>query len=143
MNPIEFNNLASELVAGNTPAKIRTAISRAYYAVFLIGLELLNGELGFGIPTHKAHKEIKYCLSNSGDTEFKKVSSKFGILQSNRVSADYHPERTGVENLNNAQSLVILAGSIIKTMRADIVEPRRSQIIKSIQDYRRDILGCA
>ncbi len=137
MDPKEFNNLASELVAGNTPAKIRTAISRAYYAAFLIGAELLDKELGFQVPkSAKGHNRVKVYLNNSGDKEFMEVSSKLGTLQNNRIRADYRPDKTKVENLKNAQSLVEQAESIIRTMRADIDKHRRSQIIAAIRNYR-------
>ena len=45
MNPREFLKVASELVAGATPAKIRTGISRAYYAAYNVGVEVLT-EMG-------------------------------------------------------------------------------------------------
>lgn len=48
MEPREFQILASELVSRNRPADIRTAISRAYYAVFNVGVEVLK-EFGFTI----------------------------------------------------------------------------------------------
>jgi uncharacterized protein (UPF0332 family) len=142
MDPIEFNNLASELAAGNTPAKVRTAISRAYYAAFLIGRELLKNKLGIPITeTGKGHQDIKIYLNNSGDREFEEVSSKLSTLQRDRLQADYFPENGNVERFTKAKSSVEQAESIIKTMRTDINEPRRSKIIRSIQNYRRIISG--
>lgn len=141
MDPKEFNNLASELAAGNTPAKVRTAINRAYYAAFLIGRELLKNKLGIPIQgTGKGHQDVKTYLNNSGDGEFMKVSSKLSTLQRDRLQADYFPENENVERFTKAKSSVEQAESIIETMKTDINEPRRSQIIRSIQDYRNKIL---
>lgn len=43
MNPREFYDLAGRLVKINSRAEIRSAISRAYYAAFHVGLEVLGG----------------------------------------------------------------------------------------------------
>ena len=140
MDPKEFNNLASELAADRTPVKVRTAINRAYYAALLIGFELLRDRLGIPMRrTGDRHQDVKTYLNNSGDREFEEVSTILGTLQRDRIQADYYPENENVERLTKAQSSVEQAKSIIETMRADINEPRCSQIIKSIRDYREMI----
>lgn len=48
MNPREFQQLASKLANGNSPAEFRTAISRGYYAAYNVGVEALE-QMGFRI----------------------------------------------------------------------------------------------
>ena len=67
MDPREFQTLASTLVNGKTPAEIRTAISRAYYATHNVGVDFYRG---WGLEYLKmlaGHREVWNRLSNSGE----------------------------------------------------------------------------
>lgn len=68
MDPRDFHALAVRLATGTAPAAAdcRTAISRAYYAVFNVAAEHLRG---MGFPIGKgaaAHGEVQKCLANGG-----------------------------------------------------------------------------
>ena len=67
MDPRAFHTLAQRLSPGPAAADCRTAVSRAYYATFNVGAEILRG-LGFRVRKGAAaHGEIYHCLSNGGD----------------------------------------------------------------------------
>jgi hypothetical protein len=135
MDPREFQVLASQLVSRNRPADIRTAISRAYYAVFNVGVEVLN-EFGFTISEGPSgHGEVRFRLSNSGDSEVVKIGSKLKDLHTGRLHADYRLARKDVENQKVAQALVQLAEKMIQTLDECRSQPRRLQIIKAIRDW--------
>jgi len=135
MDPREFQVLASELVGRNRAADIRSAISRAYYAVFNVGAEIL-AELGFRVSKGaNAHGEVRHRLSNSGDLDVVKVGSQLGDLQSRRIQADYQLKQKDIENQKLAQAFVELAGKMIQTLDQCRSEPRRLQIINAIQEW--------
>lgn len=138
MNPREFTNLAARLAAGVTPAESRTAISRAYYAVFNVGAEALRG---MGFTTGKgaaAHGEIQKCLGNSGDPAIATVASKLNDLHASRNRADYQLDRTDVEKSVNARAAVMRAEEMIQTLDAAFGGPQRTQLQATIQKWRRD-----
>ncbi|MBM4323153.1 MAG: hypothetical protein FJ115_06295 [Deltaproteobacteria bacterium] len=135
MDPREFHILASELVSRNRAADLRTAISRAYYAVFNLGVGILV-ELGFQVREGTGgHGDVRHRLSNSGDSELVKVGSQLGELQSRRIQADYRLTQKDIENQKMAEALVQLAGKMIRTLDECRSGPRRLEIIKAIQDW--------
>jgi len=141
MDPREFQTLASILVNGKTPAEIRTAISRAYYATHNVGSEiLLRG--GFRISEGPSgHGDVWNRLSNSGDTEVMKVGSQLSDLYAMRIHADYRLSRTDVENQKTAQGLVEQAKRMIKILDENFSGSKRPQIIKTIQDWEQKVFG--
>ena len=141
MNPKEFQHLALRLAEhGAFPSEFRTAISRAYYAVYNIGINLLK-ELGFTIANNdQAHKQVYYHFNNSGDSELIEVATKIDDLRTQRNHADYHLERDDVEKKYNAKAHAYSADRLIKTMEKQCTGENRSQIIKSIEDWRKKTL---
>jgi uncharacterized protein (UPF0332 family) len=135
MDPREFQNLASELVNGRRASEIRTAISRAYYAVYNVGVEILT-ELGFRISEGPSgHAEVRNRLSNSGESKVVMVGSQLNDFYTRRLHADYRLNRKDVENQKTAQALVELAKMMIRTLDESRSEPKRLQIIKAIQEW--------
>ena len=62
----EFIGVAQKLVQMRSEAAIRSAISRAYYATFITGRELLL-ELGFSLPKDaSAHEQLYFRLQLEG-----------------------------------------------------------------------------
>src|SRR5579884_2686180 len=116
MDPREFNRLAQRLAAGSSPAEFRSAISRAYYAVFNVGAEVLRS-LGFRVGRGAAaHGEVQFCLQNSGDPEVAAVASELRNLHSLRNRADYQLDRTDAETALIATSTVATASALIHTL---------------------------
>jgi len=138
MNPKEFQYFASGLVEhGVSAPQFRTAISRAYYAAFNLGFNLLK-ELGFNIANnHEAHKQVYYHFNNSGDSDLIEVATKIDYLRTKRNHADYHLDRDDVEKKHNAKAIVHSADRLIRTMEKQCNGENRSQIIKSIKDWRK------
>jgi len=141
MDPREFQTLASALANGKTPAEIRTAISRAYYATHNIGVEILE-EMGFRISEGPSgHGDVWNRLSNSGNSEVMKVGSQLSGLYTMRIHADYRLARKDVENQKTAQGLVEQANRMIKILDENCSGLKKTQIIKAIQDWERKVSG--
>jgi len=141
MNPREFQKLASALVAGKTPAAIRTAISRAYYATHNVGAEILK-EMGFRISEGPSgHGDVWNRFSNSGNSEVMKVGSQLSDLYAMRIHADYRLNRTDVENQKTAQGFVEQANRMIKILDENCSGLEKNQIIKAIKDWEKKVFG--
>lgn len=137
MNPREFHVLASTLAAGGTPAESRAAISRAYYAAFNVGAELLRG-MGFSLGKGAAaHGEIQRCLANSGNLEVAAVASELNALHSQRIRADYQLDRTDVENKRNAVEIARQAGMMIQSLDDAFRGSRRPELEAAIRAWRK------
>src|SRR4051812_44101916 len=67
MNPRDFLATARRLAASAAEADRRSAVSRAYYAVFHVAAALLRA-LRFGVPqADRAHGYLWLRLQNAGD----------------------------------------------------------------------------
>lgn len=141
MDPREFQTLASILVNGTTPAEIRTAISRAYYATHNVGAEILSRG-GFRISEGPSgHGDVWNRLSNSGDIEVMKVGSQLSNLYTMRIHADYRLDKKDAENQKTAQGLVQQAKRMIKILDENFSGSKGAQITKAIQDWEQKISG--
>ena len=139
MNPRDLCQLATRLVDGGSPAELRAAISRAYYAVYLVAAEHLEA-MNFRISKGPAgHGEVQHHLNNSGDMDLQHVSSQLGELHGKRIRADYQLDRQDVENPKTARALVAQASQMIETLDRCCVGERRTQIIQKITDWKRKI----
>jgi hypothetical protein len=139
MDPKEFLKVASELVAGANPARIRSGISRAYYAAYNVGVEVLT-EMGFTIEKGpRGHKDVSMRLHNSGDVEVEKAGSQLGTLQSKRNNADYHLDNMDVEDQKTAQADVELARRIIQILDSCRGGEKKTKVIEGIKDYDRKV----
>ena len=137
MDPRDFQQLASILSKGKRPAEVRTAISRAYYAAFNVGVELLQN-MGFTIlKSSAAHGEVLNHLGNSGDDDIKEASVKLGDLSSMRIKADYRLEYTWIETPKTAKAWVKQAKNVIDTLDTSCTGEKREQIIKAIKDWKQ------
>lgn len=141
MDPREFESLASDLVSSGNPAYLRTAISRAYYAAFNVGVELLEG-MGFKVNQGPSgHANVQNRLNNSGSNELSRASSQLGLLRTRRIEADYRLDRKNVENRKTAEALVKEAERVIQILDTQCVGSRRDNIIKAIREYDRVTSG--
>ena len=139
MDPREFQDLASKLVTGASAAEIRTAVSRAYYATFHVGIELLES-MEFRISKGPSgHGEVRDHLSNGGAPEIQAVGQQLSDLHSKRIRADYRLDRRDVENRKTALADIEQANRMIQTLDELREEPKRSQVITSIQQWRNRI----
>ena len=137
MDPREFHSLASKLAGNGSPVEVRTAISRAYYAVYHVGAEILR-EMGFRINrSASGHADVRFRLSNSGDTEVIKIGAQLGDLQNKRNEADYDLSKPGAENRKTAQAIVAQAGRMIRILDNCCQGSKRAQIVQAIHSWER------
>jgi uncharacterized protein (UPF0332 family) len=135
MIPDDFHHLSTELLTNGGPAHIRTAISRAYYAFFHVGAELLR-EMGFTIRTNaNGHVDVSARLSNTGDADVDHIGWSLDTLRGKRIDADYDIGDRDIEGLKTASSLVEQTGEMILQLRALCKGPKREQLIESIKDW--------
>lgn len=135
MDPRKFQNLAETLVKAESPAETRTAISRAYYSVYNVGVETLKG-MGFKIPEGPGgHGDVEHKLSNCGNVIVERVGTQLADLRSRRIQADYRLDRREVEISKTALLLVRQASRMIKVLDECCAGPDRNGIIKGIRKY--------
>ena len=140
MNPREFQHLASRLAEkGNFPSEFRTAISRSYYAVYNVGVELLKG-MGFSPKEGPGgHGDVSDHFNYSGEPAVTRVASQMIDLAARRRHADYKLRRNDVEKKLTAVTLVHQAERMIETLDKTCFGDKREQIIESIRDWKRKI----
>jgi len=89
MNPRDFFTLAERLVAESTESAQRSAVSRAYYAVFHEARMLVES-CGFRFAsTAETHSKLIYCIMAANDADLDFVGQKLGSLRTIRNTADY------------------------------------------------------
>jgi hypothetical protein len=137
MDPRDFHQLAARLAAAGGAAEARSAISRAYYAVFNVAAQSLR-QLGFAVGRGAAaHGEVEKCLSNSGDADAQQVGSRLSVLHSRRNRADYQLDKSDVEDAREARVVVGQASDMIRALDTAFGGPQRAQLQASIQKWRR------
>src|SRR5712671_665398 len=94
MDGSEFLEVAWDLVTGEREADWRSAVSRAYYAVFHVARRLLF-QCGFSVPhADQAHAYVWRRLSNSGHPDVDNAGQNLSYLRGVRNEADYDLDRT-------------------------------------------------
>ena len=107
----EYINLAEELVEFSDEAKLRTAISRAYYGAFCLarnkkGLKSYKPQKGENI-----HWKVINEYKRSPDYNEKFVGNTLDKLRKNRNDADYDEDRT--IDFRLAQRVLIKAKQVL------------------------------
>ena len=144
MNPRDFLRTAQRLAGSTAPADRRTAISRAYYAVYNVAYDLLLS-LGFNVGhEHTAHEAVWRRLRESRATGVVSAGSRLRRLHQLRVRADYwmrdpHPERPATATL-----AVTVAESMIRDLDTAAADPAtRERMIRAIQAWEQRAAGSA
>lgn len=131
MNPRLFLAHAGRMLVEKRPEAYRSAVSRAYYAVYNVAANLL-AEMGLPLPRGAGgHAEAQHRLRNCKDAELEDVGLHLNSLQSRRLQADYRLERRDIEDEATATELVGLAGSLIVILDACRRDPARLERIKT------------
>lgn len=98
-------------------AKQRTAVSRAYYAIYHLAVDYAKNNLGY-VPTQKSggnqyHSDIRSVyqsqLANPSHQEVRKILAR---LHKARIDCDYKPDDLG--NLQSLLTSVILEADKVK-----------------------------
>jgi hypothetical protein len=104
------------LSAALQPVACRSAISRAYYAAFLIAHDFLDHikvRVGHGPQTHVT---VQHALNNSGHPTLALMSSKLGTLHSERLAADYDLVKSNPEKPAHATMMLSIAREVIENL---------------------------
>ena len=139
MRPRDFLDVAWDLSAGSREGDWRSAVSRAYYAAFHIGRQLLQ-QCGFEVPdADQAHAFVWLRLSNAGHPEVQQAGARLRHLRYARNWADYDLDRPF--NQVTAIDQVQIAADIFEVLESAGTEPAfRAQITEAIKTYERDVL---
>jgi uncharacterized protein (UPF0332 family) len=139
MKSTEFLDLAKKLLSKDSPANIRTAISRSYYAVHHFGSKALS-DMGFHINEGPSgHGDVWNRFLNSGNSEIKSVGSSLATLHSHRRKADYKLEDKEIETLNTAKFQVILAEQALGKMKKTLKGTNKENIIPAIKTWEKNV----
>jgi uncharacterized protein (UPF0332 family) len=137
MDPRDFRELADRLAGGASPAEYRSAISRAYYAAFHVGIETLHA-LGFRVSRGAAgHGEVARCFDNCANQEAVNAARSLSNLHTLRIRADYQLDRLDVESAAVAVKAVKQAQSVIDAFDRILTGPQRTSIESAILAWRK------
>ena len=118
-------------------ARYRSAVSRAYYGAFQLGIAILNS-LGFRPPRNaNKHFYVHVRLSNSGDSSVAEAGSLLSDLQSDRNDADYDLADASVGTQQFAMTSVETAQDIRRLLDGCLDEPRRTAIRDAILNWEK------
>jgi len=117
----EYLGLAQQLagkakISATRESRLRSAISRAYYAAFIQARNYLRDRDGVVIPTQNTHEYVINQFLNSSDEERKKIGRQLRRLRSNRNQADYDDTFADLEAI--AKTSLKLAAKIIALINA-------------------------
>lgn len=101
-----YLDLAKELHTGSSgspieEAKLRSTISRAYYAVFCVARNYLRVHKPsiYIPPTGRAHRVVRETFENGPNSDWKSIGITLGRLKNRRTLADYEDTVTGLSSL--------------------------------------------
>jgi len=135
MKPQEFQRLASTLVAESKSAEIRTAISRAYYAIFNLAAQFLVN-VGLTLPKNNVHVAVQHRLQNCVDIEVTKVGSKLTDLHTKRIQADYRLNDKSIENQKTALAVIAQVDQMMRLVQNCLADkPRCELIVRAIHEW--------
>jgi uncharacterized protein (UPF0332 family) len=117
------NGVKSEPALSNRDAVCRSAISRAYYSLFLLAREFL-GELGVDVRhIPNPHANVEQALRNSGVLSLQRIAKVLGTLAPIRAEADYNLRSGEVESL--ARTEVVINDARTAILQLDIISAGR------------------
>jgi uncharacterized protein (UPF0332 family) len=137
MDGRDFLSVAKGLLSAGTEAAWRSAVSRAYYAIFHVARELLE-DLGFAVPRgDRAHGHLWLRLSNCGDPPVENAGRELSDLRRERNRADYD---VNVPLSSSTAAALVRDAEQIMLALDGVVEPTRTQITDAMKIYERDVL---
>ena len=112
MDPLDFLKIASDLQCSSEEAGVRTAVGRAYYAIFNYVRAYL-AENNINLPNHGIHQNLYLCVKNSGVNGARDVGQTIDELRADRQEVDYEMESTRWRE-KTCELLVLKAGLAIE-----------------------------
>jgi uncharacterized protein (UPF0332 family) len=133
MEPLDFLPVADKLKDSSNEAERRTAVSRAYYAVFnFVKSYLVQNRIPFS--SSGEHGQLTRYLFNSGIKEVEQLSRMIDDLRTDRNEADYNMDSTRF-NQNTCILLYLKAQKVIEVFQ----RCKGRNIIEGINKYRSRI----
>ncbi len=131
--------MADELGASAEPAHLRSAVSRAYYAVYHAAVVAVENLGGMRLSSHDA---VGDGFQTSVDPEVSELGQHLLDIKSSRHEADYKLARPGiVENGASVQVLSRESRALFATF-ADLPSgPSRAAAVSAIRTYDGRTLG--
>jgi uncharacterized protein (UPF0332 family) len=138
MNWRDFLVLGNRLALGTSEAEWRTAVSRAYYAVFHVTRNLF-ADLQFVVPrADRAHQYLVYRLSNCGEAVVEQAGRDLETLRRLRNRADY--DEAPAFSKSQAIAAVQLAERIAKVLDTAWQDPARTRMRDAI--FSMSVTSC-
>jgi uncharacterized protein (UPF0332 family) len=138
MNWRDFLALAARLAGGAAEADWRTAVSRAYYAVFHVARTLFS-LLRLTVPrADRAHQYLVFRLSNCGEPAVEQAGRAMETLRRLRNRADY--DEAPAVTQPQASAAVQVAQAVIQALDDARQEPARTRTTNAMIVYERDVL---
>lgn len=114
----QYVTLAQELaghpITAHKEAKLRSSVSRAYYAAFCKARNYVRNELGYPIPmTGEAHNLVINTLKTSIEPTLRKAGINLDRLRLDRNKVDYKNSVTGLNSMTKIA--LMLTQQIIST----------------------------
>jgi uncharacterized protein (UPF0332 family) len=120
-------------------AAFRSAVSRAYYGAFHLGMDLLN-LLGLDIPKGaNCHGLVRTFLLESGHAQAVEAGRLLKDLHADRIKADYRLDNRDAATHAAALLAVETATDTMSLIGTCSKEPDRTQIKTGIENYKRKL----
>jgi uncharacterized protein (UPF0332 family) len=140
MDPSDFLDTANDLAMGSRESDWRSAVSRAYYALFHLARQLLV-RLGFHPPDgERVHGYVWLRVGNCGHPELAESGQNLNQLRRTRNWADYdldHPMDHGTAWRIVDEALI--THTLLRTVAGE--QGVLTQITQAMRDYERNVLG--
>jgi hypothetical protein len=111
----DYLTLANELAPrpvdrATAEARLRSAVSRAYYANYCKARNYLRDQEGCSIPREDAHRFVIEQFIGSDDRKRRDIGKDLNRLKIDRIRADYQDEFNGLAA--KTETVLILAGQV-------------------------------
>jgi hypothetical protein len=139
MDPHEFLRVAAEWATGTCEAEWRSAVSRAYYAAYHVGRQVLT-RAGFAIPEGPAgHGAVWLRLANAGQLDIANAGNALRLLRMFRNRADYELgtpflQKLAISQTEAAQNIVQILDQLAQTPAV------LAQVVAAIRVYEENVL---
>ena len=134
MEPLDFLEIANDLQYSSKEAGVRTAVSRAYYAVFNYVRSYL-AENNISLSNRHVHQHLYLCVKNSGVSGTRSVGQTIDELRADRQEADYEMESDRWKE-KTCQLLVLKARLAIKEFQ----KYEGQMLVDGARDYLVNVL---
>ncbi len=139
MKAREFLEVAEDLLTELREGAWRSAVSRAYYAVFHTASLLLQ-QRGFVVPQgDRAHGHLWLRISNCGYAPLEKVGRDLSYLRTVRNTADYDLNYS-LGQATASRHVQLASDSIDLLEQAAGMPTVLTQITDAMRNYERDVL---